>query len=148
MAMVRERVREDPTRRRVRVLPVRPVGTRRPLSGPVEGGWAARLGLAWVVLFTAALALEPAPAQPQTVVPLYADVIGATFMAFLFATAAGLTARRRWGVAATIGGAVRFLGMSVACPATGHHDAGMWWIGQLACATALLGASAVAWRRA
>jgi hypothetical protein len=40
------------------------------------------------------------------------------------------------------------LRVSIACPTTGHHPFGLWWIAQLACVGGLVGISAAALRRA
>jgi hypothetical protein len=56
--------------------------------------------------------------------------------------------RRRWGLAAALAGAVVLAAAVIACPTTGHHAFGSWWVGQMACAAALVGVSAYGLSRA
>jgi hypothetical protein len=69
-------------------------------------------------------------------------------MAFLWVGVAmigGLVARRRLGVAASLGASVILATLSVLCPVSGHHAFGVWWLGQMAAALGLVALSVVAW---
>lgn len=114
---------------------------------PVSGPLAAGLGLAWLIGYPLGLALEPLPDDPAAAQGLLAVLTGTVFLAALATTAGGLWLRRRWGVLASITAGVMLLGMAVACPATGHHEIGLWWFGQLAVAAGLVGAGRAVLRR-
>lgn len=129
-------------------------GHRPPLSrwlgedGAVTGRWPAALGVAWVAVFAAAFALEPAPADPNAAVPAWAAVMSLAMFAALGTTAAGLGRRQRLGlVASVVAGGIALFG-SVMCPVSGHHASiGAWWYLQMAGFTGLIGAGLVGLRR-
>jgi hypothetical protein len=125
---------------------------------PVRRGWsepsllteriplriAAVLGGAWLVLGGLSMALEPAPANPDAF-PWYANVLAYLFLWTAGATLAGLAGRRRFGIGASIGAATVMTASSVACPLSGHHAFGPWWIGQITASLVLVGLSVVLW---
>lgn len=102
--------------------------------------------VAWAVLFPVALSLEPAPAADATQ-PWWAYVASMGLLGALAATFVGLGRRARWGITASLGASSIFAAGVFACPATGHHAFGLWWIGEFAASLALLGLSAVAYFR-
>jgi hypothetical protein len=101
------------------------------------------LGVAWFVCYSIGSALEPHTAHPM---PVIGVVLGVALLVGILTTAVGLTARRRWGLTASLGSAALLVASSVACPTTGHHGLGLWWAGQMAVSLALVVASVVALR--
>ena len=112
-----------------------------------------RLGIAWGLAYLLVGALEPVTPHPM---PAIGIVLTVVFHLALLATAVGLVARRRWaltaslvtGVRARAEGLAALVASTVACPTTGHHGFGLWWIGQLAVSFGIVVATAVAVRRA
>ena len=103
------------------------------------------LGVAWFVCYSIGTALEPQTSHP---LPVIGVVLGVALLVGVLATAAGLVARRRWGLTASLASAGLLVASSVACPTTGHHGFGLWWFGQMAVSIALVAASVVAIRSA
>jgi hypothetical protein len=124
--------------------PVRRPDTRTWLRERISTETAALMAATWWVLFLIATGLEPQATGGE---PVWAASVSFVFLGLLAVTAAGLFARRRWGLLASLGAAGLFTALSVACPTTGHHPIGAWWFGQMACVLALVGASAFALRR-
>jgi hypothetical protein len=122
------------------------------LDGPAErlsGWWAAGLAVAWVAIFTAGVLLEPAPANPDASAPLIATVLGLGLMLGWLVMAVGFATRRRYGAASSLLASVVLVGMTIACPVSGHHSGiGAWWFFELAGSTALVGLSARALKTA
>ncbi len=115
--------------------------TRVWLQERIDGRLAAGIGIAWLVAYAVAGALEPVTHKPE---PWYGVVLEVTFLGLLAATGTGLVMERRWGLMASLASAGFFTALSVACPVSGHHPFGAWWFGQMACALGMLGASFVA----
>jgi hypothetical protein len=107
---------------------------------------ALPLGIAWLVLFPLALALEPASVAPETI-PLWEMAAGLVLLTGLGLTAAGLAFRKPWAAAASLATSLVFVTGVFACPATGHHAFGLWWFGELAAAVTLVTISAVSFVR-
>jgi peptidoglycan/LPS O-acetylase OafA/YrhL len=117
------------------------------LAGPLSRNWGIVLMVAWVVVVAVGLAIEPAPANPDAPIPLYADLISTGMLAAWGAMAAGVFQRRRFAAAASMVGGVALLGLTLACPLTGHHSSiGAWWGIQLVGAAGLLALSGRALR--
>lgn len=121
--------------------------TRAWLRERIGSDVAIFVGVAWYVLFFVGLALEPDPTQPDAIPAWLGTTIEVTLLGLIGVTAAGLLARRRWGLVASMGAATLFVGLSVACPVSGHHGFGAWWFGQMACAIGLVAVSTAALRR-
>jgi hypothetical protein len=119
--------------------------TRSWLTERVSTEIAAIMGATWYVLFMIGTGLEPRATGPD---PAWAVALSFVFLGVLAITAAGLLARRRWGLLASLGAAGIYTAFSVACPISGHHGLAAWWFGQMACALGLVGASAFALTRA
>jgi hypothetical protein len=115
--------------------------TREWLQGRIDGRVAAGIGIAWLVAYQLAAALEPVTHQPE---PWYGIVLSVAFMGLLAATVTGLVMQRRWGLVVSLAAAGFFTALSVACPVSGHHPFGAWWFGQMACALGMVGASLAA----
>jgi hypothetical protein len=108
--------------------------------------WVAiAVGISWFVLTPLAAALEPATDQSE---PLLGVLLGISMDVLFVVMLVGLAMRRRWGLVASLGGAGLVTAMVVACPTSGHHQFGMWWFAEMACALALIAISAAALRRA
>jgi hypothetical protein len=118
--------------------------TRTWLQERIDGRLAAGIGIAWLVAYQVAAALEPVTHRPE---PWYGVLLEIGFLGFIAATATGLVMERRWGLVASLATAGFFTALSVACPVSGHHPFGAWWFGQMACALGMVGASFVALTR-
>jgi hypothetical protein len=118
-------------------------GTRREprVTDRISENISGALGLMWVVGYLAVGALEP---TTHHALPTIAIVLSVVFYAALLATAVGLIVRRRWGIVASLGASGVFLAGTVACPTTGHHTMGVWWLGQMVISLALVAANVVA----
>jgi len=153
MSLTRDSLQElhEERSREVRLSPGRPGSPRgRWLAEPgvVGGRWPLGLGLAWVVVLVAATLLEPAPADPDAPVPLWASALFLAHFATLGAMAAGLSSRRRMGLVASVGAAGLGLLASAMCPVSGHHTGvGAWWYLQMAGFTGLVAAGLAGLRR-
>jgi peptidoglycan/LPS O-acetylase OafA/YrhL len=136
-----------------------PTGTRRPAPQPqptrpspgadllterIPTRTALTLGGAWLVLGAIAMLLEPAPSDADAF-PWYATVLAYVFFWSGAAMLAGLIGRRRLGIAASIPASIALTASSVACPVSGHHAFGPWWLGQMACSLVLVGLTVVLW---
>ena len=116
-------------------------------SRTLSGWWAAGLAVAWIAIFTTGVALEPAPTDPNAASPLVETMLGLGLMAAWFVMAAGFAKRRRYGAGGSLVGAVILVGMTFACPLSGHHSGiGAWWLFELAGSTTLVGLSGRALR--
>ena len=108
---------------------------------------ALTLMLAWALLLPLALVLEPAPAA-DAVEPWWAYVVSMGLLTGIIATFVGLQQRQRWGITASLAASSIFVAGVFACPASGHHAFGFWWIGEFAASLAVLALSGVAYFRA
>lgn len=149
MTMTRERPVTEPRVDVDRSVPEVPSPPPRPRSeGSLSDGWIRTVAVSWIAFFVALPALEPAPADPSAAPAASAVVLSTVLLGLLAFTAAGLVTRRRWALWSSLGAGVLLGGMAVACPVTGHHGFGLWWIGEMALVAAVLGVSAVGLRRA
>ena len=117
--------------------------TREWLNERIPGAVAAGVGIAWFVLMQVAFLLEPASSQPVPVIGLALEI---SMYVLLAAMVTGLVMQRRWGLVASLAGAVLATAASVACPVTGHHAFGAWWFAQMACMLTLVATSVVTLR--
>lgn len=115
--------------------------TREWLQGRISGGLAAGIGIAWFVAYQVAGSLEPVTHQPE---PWFGIALNIGLLGLIAATATGLIMQRRWGLVVSVAAALAFTALSVACPVSGHHPFGAWWLGQMACALGMVGASVAA----
>jgi hypothetical protein len=131
-------------RRTERVVLVRP-----PAAAPgtldddrLSRGWAIALPVAWALIFSTAVAVEPAPANPNAPEPVAGVLLGLGLMVAWTAMAAGLVGRHPGAAWASVVAGVFMLGAAIACPVTGHHQAvGLWWFYELAGAAVLIALS-------
>lgn len=160
MATIRERLREiddlerawrldaverDPALDAPERVPAERVST---LLRDIDGRWARFVAVAWIVLFTLAIAIQPAPADASAPEPFLGVLLSGIMLAAFVAALAGLAVRRAWGMHAAVAASVLLFGLTLACPATGHHELAGWWYGQLAFAGALGAVSVAGLRRA
>jgi hypothetical protein len=117
------------------------------LLEPISGRWAVIGAVAWVVLVGIGIAIEPPPTNPDAVDPWFVDALGIIVLAAVVATFTGFWLRRRWSLAASLVGSGLLVLSTLACPASGHHTIGAWWVVQLACGSALVATSALGLRR-
>jgi len=121
--------------------------TREWLGQEIASHLALIVGVSWFLLYSIAVALEPAADHPDAFPAWLAATIELTLLGLLAVTAAGLITRRRFGLVAALGAAAWFVAMVVACPVSGHHTFGSWWYGQMACAIGLVAITGSALRR-
>jgi hypothetical protein len=103
--------------------------------------WALALAVGWPVGMNIAWALEPAPAHPHAAAPIFIQVLGWIWFLAFVPTIFGAVARHP---AAAIGGVVTgasALAMTIACPVSGHHTIGLWFVGQFAVVLGMLAVS-------
>jgi hypothetical protein len=124
---------------------------RRRLLAPIPPLWAVAGLIAWIVLPQIAFEVMPPP-SPQALaepVPLFASILQWGALGLQVAALAGFAARRRWGLLASLAAGSVLLGLTVACPISGHHEAvAAWWGVQLACFGALTAMSVAGLRKA
>ena len=153
MSMTRrqlEQLRQD----RIRRLDLRRPQRRAAMAAwltereAVPRRWAAALALAWVGVYSGALAIQPRAADPSEPEPAWALLLFLALVVALSLTWYGLAGRLRLGLVASVVGAGVALASAVMCPVSGHHGAvGWWWYTQLAGFTALAGLGLLALRR-
>lgn len=115
---------------------------RRPLSQPVPGepalldriAWpvAAIVATTWAVIIPLTFAIEPAPADPEAAIPVYASLLSFGLFLALGTMAVGLISRSRSGLVASAVAATAWMAMAIACPVSGHHTFASWWFGEMA----------------
>jgi hypothetical protein len=120
--------------------PAKRPDTREWLGERIPGSVAAGVGITWFVLMQVAFLLEPASNHEVPVIGLVLEI---SMYVLLAAMVTGLVMQRRWGLVASLAGAVLATAASIACPVTGHHSFGAWWFGQMACMLALVAVSVV-----
>ncbi|MGH9179065.1 MAG: hypothetical protein ACRD0N_10995 [Acidimicrobiales bacterium] len=123
-----------------------PVGRWLTEDRALPAGSARRLGLAWIVVFAVAVAVEPAPASDASE-PLWASFLFLALMGALGTMAAGLARGWRLGLMASVAAGGLALVGTVMCPVSGHHTGvGAWWGVQMVGFTGLVAASLVGLR--
>jgi hypothetical protein len=109
--------------------------------------WSHRILWGWLAVFGSIVLFEPAPANPNAAVPLWANALLTVFTVALFTGVVGLSLRRMWGLRASLiaGG----LGMAIgaACVLTDHHP-GVWGAYEIVAFSGLAVASGIATTRA
>lgn len=124
--------------------PLRDVPAWSVRDGLLPLQWAVALGVGWPLVTVLSIALEPVPADPNAPVPLVIEVAGLALLFGLLITAVAAGIRHR---AAAVAGVVTGLLSTtfvVACPVSGHHAFGLWWIAQLGLVAGMLAVSLVA----
>lgn len=114
------------------------------LDGELKTVWAALLGVGWPLALVLSDAIRPAPADPNAAPSLFAQLFTAVVFGALVLTAVAAASRMR---AAAIGGAGLggvMLFDSLACPLSGHHEFGLWFVADFAIFAAMLAVSVAA----
>jgi hypothetical protein len=119
----------------------------RRLLEPITARWAGIGAVAWVLGLAVGIAVEPPPTNPNAVDPWFVDAVGTLLLGTLLLAFAGFWLRRRWSLAASLVAAGMLVGSTLACPASGHHAVGAWWVVQLGCGLGLVATSALGLRR-
>lgn len=153
MSMTRtelEELRQD----RFRRLHLRPPRRRPSLRAwlteedAVHGRWPLAVAVAWVVVFSTAVAVEPVPARPDAPEPAWAVLLFLALVGALATTWAGLARRLRLGLVASVAAAGVALASTALCPVSGHHGSvGAWWYLQFAGFSGLAGLGLLGLRR-
>ena len=117
------------------------------LLGPISGRWAAIGATAWVVLLGIGIAVEPPPANPNAVDPWFVDALGMVLLTTVAGAFVGFWRRQRWSLAASLLASGLLVVSTVACPVSGHHILGAWWVVQLGCGLGLAATSILGLRR-
>jgi hypothetical protein len=118
---------------------IREVGER--LAEPISTWWALGGVAAVVGAVQAVMVLEPTPVNPDLPTPWYVTVPNVIVLYGIFVAIAGLLVRQRWGMAVSLLSAGIGLALVIACPVSGHHHFGLWWVGELAAFSAWTGVS-------
>jgi hypothetical protein len=114
---------------------------------PISGRWDAIGAVTWVVLVGIGIAVEPPPTNPDAVDPWFLDAIGTILLTAMVATFTGFWLRRRWSLATSLFASGLLVVSTLACPTSGHHTFGAWWVVQLGCALGLVATSSLGLRR-
>ena len=104
---------------------------------------AAAIGGAWLLGLPLITAVEPAPADPDAALPLWATAMGLASIMALGGLAGAVLRRSRTAVSWS-GASVGLLAAGVAaCPLSAHHvGVGGWWAAQVAITAAIGGVTA------
>src|SRR2546429_3132451 len=112
--------RHNPITDEREVVQTRPE-TREWLGQEVAGHLALIVGLSWYLLFSIAVAIEPAADHPDAIPSWLGNTIDFTLLGVLAVTAGGLITRRRFGLVAAPGAAAPFVAVGGARPLRGPH---------------------------
>ncbi|HEY7069263.1 MAG TPA: hypothetical protein VH479_04075 [Acidimicrobiales bacterium] len=85
--------------------------------------------------------IEPTPAHPQAALSTVEVVMIGGLLACLFVTSILAGTRRRAAAPAAVVTGLVSVAMVVSCPVSGHHQFGLWWLGELAVVLAMLAVS-------
>jgi hypothetical protein len=118
---------------------VRPLRER--FADQIPGRWALLGIVALVGANVAAGLLEPLPADPNQPEPWFVTLPTTVAILAMLAALGGLLVRRRWGMGLSLFAAGVAVAMVLACPISGHHRFGLWWVGEIACVGAWAGVS-------
>ena len=127
--------RHAPTPRDVEIPASSPGAPARTWTDPIAITSAVVAAVAWAVFVGVSFAVQPPPADPTAPPSEFAALVSLLFSSALFASLVGLGARRRWGLATTLGGGVVMIGAAVSCYLGGHT--GSWIAIQLAAGVGL-----------
>lgn len=148
----RRRIAPAVLRRRDRIEPQHEPGDEhrpdeRRFDDRIGHGWTIATAAAWIAGIGLILLLEPAPADPAAT-SLVGEIIGTVVAMGLSVTMLGLVTRYRFGLAAAAATGGMMMAVSIACPVSGHHAFGAWWIGELAIVAGLTALGVFGYRRA
>jgi len=135
---------DPPPATRSRFAPLRDDPAWSDRAGLLPVPWAVALGVGWPLVTVLSIALEPVPADPNAPVPLVIEVAGLALLFGLLITAIAAGIRHRAAVVAGVVSGLLSTTFVVACPVSGHHAFGLWWIAQLGLVGGMLAVSLVA----
>lgn len=135
-------------RARRRIAPAQAGRQReRRIDDRLGHGWPLATAAAWVVGIGTILLLQPAPADPEAASTL-GQVLALAVATGLSVTVLGLAGRYRFGLGAAAATGAAMLAASIACPVSGHHTFGTWWLAELGILAGLTTLGVVGYRRA
>jgi hypothetical protein len=105
------------------------------------------IGAALVALFAVALLIEPAPDGPEPVLSLAENIILTVMQVLMVVGLAGFVRGRRWALLPSLGFSALMAVNVALCPATGHHQLGGWWFGQVVIGAVMVALPALALTR-
>jgi hypothetical protein len=114
----------------------------------VSGAWAAGAGIAWLVGLQLMFVLEPPATRPDALPAFLVTAVAVALNAGLIVMAVGLVRRARWAFSVSAAVALLNVGGVVACPVSGHHAMGLWWVAQASIAAGLVVLSLAGWQAA
>jgi hypothetical protein len=83
----------------------------------------------WVLLFVSLVVQPPPDGTAATTTPLWLVLgVDLTILATIAVASVALLRNRRLGAWVAFGGAIGMMAATVACPVTGHHAMGPWWL--------------------
>lgn len=89
----------------------------------------ATLAAWWVLLFVSLVVQPPADGAAATTTPMWLVLgVDLTILGVIAVASVALLRNRRLGAWVAFGGAVGMMAATVACPVTGHHAMGPWWL--------------------
>jgi hypothetical protein len=107
-------------------------------------GWALALAVGWPLATYIAWALEPPPAHPHAMAPMFIQVLSTIWFVAFVPTVFGAMARHPAAAVGAVVTGTSFLAMTIACPISGHHTIGLWFVGQFAVVLGMLAVSIAA----
>jgi hypothetical protein len=114
----------------------------------VSGAWALGTGIAWLVGLQLMYVLEPPATQPDAIPAFLMTAVALAMNVGLIVTVVGLVRRARWAFVVSAAAALLNVGGVVACPVSGHHAMGLWWVAQASLAVGLVVLSLAGWQAA
>jgi hypothetical protein len=118
-----------------------PAPPARSRTNGLSEGWAAALGLGWPLVWLVMPIFEPPPAHPEAAASFVVVVASVAFFTGLLATSVLAGVRHRAAARAAVFTGLVTMTMVVSCPVSGHHQFGVWWLGELALVLAMLAVS-------
>lgn len=116
--------------------------TRR--SSSLSGAWTSVIAGAWLIGLPLIVAVEPAPADPDAALPLWAVAMSLLSLVALGGLVGAALRRSRTAIGWSGASVVLLAAGVAACPLSAHHvGVGGWWAAQVA-VTAAIGAVTVA----
>ena len=106
----------------------------RPTLPPYDWRLLSTVVVTGVLAYATVMLTTPVPVQEHSEsYPLLGLFLETAWVGSLFVGAYMMVQRQfRWGYAAFAAASWVWLAGVIACPATGHHDFGAWWAGQMA----------------
>jgi hypothetical protein len=135
---------EAPVLDRTPPVTERRTGWARATTDEIKTAWAAFLGVGWPVALVLSDVIRPAPADPNAAPSLLGQIVTlAVFGALVLTTVLAVSRLRSAAVAGVVLGGL-MVADSLACPLSGHHEFGLWFVADFTLFTAMLLASIAA----